>query len=234
MAQPHVIQPIQHSPEVLLQPGRWLAGTDTGVTLPWMQKLAFFWLNLMKFLWSQFSTFWWFLWTKALPFCVSITPPHLTQSANLLTVPSASSYRPLPSCLCYVWKWISRWCSFSVTEVTVTIILFPGLSFLPLWKTDVSAPSLFPVFMDFCRPFWFFTYDSQQVTLSVSNESHQTLSIRIHPVVVVPSSLLLPSWLSSITNSAGVNLWGPCFVMFATMLFSPILRQAYILFELLL
>lgn len=111
---------------------------------------------------------------KALPFCVSITPPHLTQSANLLTVPSASSYRPLPFCLCYVWKWISR-CSFSVTEVTVTSILFPGFSFLPLWKTGVSALSLFPAFMDFCRPLWFFPYDRQQVTLSVSNNSPQAL-----------------------------------------------------------
>lgn len=180
----------------------------------------------MKFLWSQFSTFWWFLWTKALPFCVSITPPHLTQSANLLTVPSASTYRPLPSCLCYVWKWISRR-SFSAAEVTITIILFPGLSFFPLWKTGVSALSLFPVFMDFCRSPWFFTDDRQQVTLSVSNKSHQALWIWIHPVVVAPSSVLLPSWLSSITNSAGVNLcliqkrhWGPCFVMLATMLFS--------------
>lgn len=193
------------------QPGHWLPIIHFVPMLELLchecRNLHFFLLNLMKFPLSQSSTFWWFLWTKALPFCVSITPPHLTQSANLLTVPSASSYRPLPSCLCYAWKWISRRCSFSVTEVTVTIILFPGFSFLPLWKTGVSALSLFPVFMDFCRPPWFFTYDREQVTLPVSHESPQALWIWIHPVLVVPTSLLLPYWLSSITNSAGINLW---------------------------
>lgn len=153
---------------------------------PECRNLHFFLLNLMKSLLSHSSTFWRFLWTKALPFCVSITPPHLTQSANLLTVPSASSYRPLPSCLHYVWKWIPRRCSFSVTEVTITVILFPVFSFFLLWKAGLLAFSLFPVFMNLCRSFWFFRNDRQQVTLSVpSGESHQALWIWIHPLVVV-------------------------------------------------
>lgn len=142
-----MVQTALHNPEVLSQPGCCLASYHFVPMLelfrPQCRTLHFFLLNLIKFLLSQSSTFWRFLWTTALPFCVSITPPHLTQSANLLTVPSASSYRPLPSCLCYVWKWISRWCSFSVTEVTINGILFPGSFFLPLWKTGLLAFSLF-------------------------------------------------------------------------------------------
>lgn len=68
----------------------------------------------------------------------------------------------------------------------------------------------------------------------------------MHLVVVISNSLLLSCRLSSIANTGGMykagsrlclmqkRHWGPYFVMFATMLFSPIHGQAYILFKLLL